>query len=225
MIEINLTLTVRSPLNIGSGAQQGTLAQRGMLKERDGWPFVPATLLKGRLRHYVEQVASTLSNDVVRNPHDLTIINSNDPVSVLFRTPWQQSLLIFEDLSLTGPPALLQWRQEANRSNRLPPRSMQRTSVSINRQRGVAADQRLFNTELLLPGTPMAFGGTICGQLELWQAGLIVAGLRLIPAYGRSKSGGLGWVSVETKVCNGSEEWTDAMMLAALKEVFREKTV
>ncbi|MCA9955515.1 MAG: hypothetical protein KC434_12385 [Anaerolineales bacterium] len=224
MIEIKLTLTLRSPLNIGSGAQQGTLAQRGMLKERDGWPYVPATLLKGRLRHYVEQVASTLPHNTVRNPHDLTIINmdEHDPVSALFGTPWQQSLLMFEDLPLTGPPALMQWRQD---KNRLPPRSTQRTSVSLNRRRRVAADQRLFNTELLLPGTPMMFGGAIRGQIEPWQAGLLVAGLRLIPAYGRGKSGGLGWVAVETQVMNGTEEWSDATMLAALKEVPHEQPV
>ena len=105
-----------------------------MLKERDGWPFVPATLLKGRLRHYVEQVASTLPQMTVYNPHDLTIINADDLVSTLFGTPWQQSPLYFEDLPLTGPPALLRWRQD---NRRLPPRSTQRTSVSLNRRRRV----------------------------------------------------------------------------------------
>ena len=60
MITIDIALTLQSPLHIGSGAQQGTLAQRGMLKDANGWPYIPASTLKGRWRHATEQVAKGL---------------------------------------------------------------------------------------------------------------------------------------------------------------------
>ncbi len=212
MIKIDVTITLRTPMNIGSGAQQGTLAQRGMLKERDGWPYIPATLLKGRLRHYAEQVASTLPNTTVRNPHDLTNIEADDLVSQVFGTPWQQGRVFFEDCYLSGPPAILEWRRQMPN-----PRTMQRTGVSINRRRKVAADQRLYKTELLLPGVPLSFSGTIRGHLNRKQAALLVAGLNLVPAFGRGKSGGLGWIEVETHVQNGDEIWSDENLLTALQ--------
>ena len=48
-----------------------------------------------------------------------------------------------------------------------------------------------------------------------------MAGLRLITAYGRGKSGGLGWMVVETHVADGDEVWPDTMLLVALKEAHK----
>jgi CRISPR/Cas system CSM-associated protein Csm3 (group 7 of RAMP superfamily) len=123
-------------------------------------------------------------------------------------------LVVFEDFHLVGPPPLLEFRL----NNPKNPRTTERTGVSINRRRKVAADQRLYRTEVFWPGAALEFGGTLRGELSPGQAGLLVAGLKLIPALGGGKTGGLGWVSVATEVSAGGRVWTEADMLAAIKE-------
>lgn len=215
MTEILVTITTRTPLHIGAGAQQGTLAQRGLLKDQEGWPYIPATSLKGKLRHAVEQIASTMpSGGPVLDPHENRERRSGDIVSLLFGSPWRPGLVVFEDFHLVGPPALLEFRKGSPKS----PRTTERTGVSINRRRKVAADQRLYRTEVFWPGASLEFGGSLRGELSPAQAGLLVAGLRLIPALGGGKTGGLGWISVATEVSANRQVWTDVEMLAAVKE-------
>lgn len=214
MIEILVTITTRSPLYIGSGAQQGTLAQRGLLKDRDGWPYIPATSLKGKLRHSVEQIVSTMpAGGPILDPHENRVRLPTDIVSTLFGAPWIAGLVLFEDFYLVGPPPLLAFKKENPN-----PRTTERTGVSINRRRKVAADQRLYRTEVLWPGASLEFGGTLRGELTRSQAGFLVAGLKLIPALGGGKTGGLGWISVATEVKADGQIWTDAELLAAIKE-------
>jgi CRISPR/Cas system CSM-associated protein Csm3 (group 7 of RAMP superfamily) len=220
MTEILVTITAKTPLYIGAGAQQGTLAQRGLLKDRDGWPYIPATSLKGKLRHAVEQLVSALSKGgPIPDPHENRAlrppdIDPPDMVSVLFGAPWLPGLVVFEDFHLVGPPALLEFKKNAPKN----PRTTERTGVSINRRRKVAADQRLYRTEVFWPGAPLEFGGTLRGELSCSQAGLLVAGLRLVPALGGGKTGGLGWIAVDTEVRVDGQVWSDAEMLAAVKE-------
>lgn len=215
MTEILATITTRTPLHIGSGAQQGTLAQRGLLKDRDGWPYIPATSLKGKLRHAVEQIAATLpAGGRVLDPHENRMRRPADAVTLLFGAPWLPGLVIFENFYLVGPPALLEFKNKSP----VNPRTTERTGVSINRARRVAEDQRLYRTELFWPGASLVFGGTLRGALTQAQAGLLVAGLRLIPAMGGGKTGGLGWISTATEVRSDGQVWSDAALLSALKE-------
>lgn len=213
MVEIKVTLTFKTPLNIGSGAQQGTLAQRGMLKDRRGWPYVPASALKGRLRHAVEQVAQGLNlRPPVCKTHRKMCREELCPVCRLFGSPWAPAAVRVERLELSGPAALV-----AIKERRKNPRTTQRTGVAINRRRGVSEDALLYNTELLWPAAELQFTGRITGDVDRAQAALLVAGLRLLPAMGRGKSGGLGWLRAEATVRgDDEEEWTDAALRAAL---------
>lgn len=211
MVQIDVTLTLRSPLNIGSGAQQGTFAQRGMLKDRQGWPYIPASALKGRWRHAVEQVVSSLPGQTVcLTHHDMC---RQDPCMAcqLFGSPWTAGQVRFVDLALSGPTAVISLRQKSP-----PPKTEERTGIAVNRRRGVAQDNFLFNTELFMPGVPLEFSGRLTGNLSMAQAGVLIAGLRLIPSFGRSKSGGLGWVDAQAVVAANGETWTMAMLAAAL---------
>jgi CRISPR/Cas system CSM-associated protein Csm3 (group 7 of RAMP superfamily) len=185
-----------------------------MLKDSDGWPYIPASTLKGKLRHATEQVLSTiLSAESAIDPHENRVRKPIDAVSIIFGTPWQPGLAIFEDLKLVGPPPIMQLK-----ARRGWPRTTERTSVSVNRRRRVAADQRLFRTEVLLPGTQFQFGGRIRGDLTKGQAGLLAAGLRLIPAMGGGKSGGLGWVSTEFEITIMESHWSLTELLEAVRE-------
>lgn len=219
MIEITVTLQFKTPLNIGSGTQQGTLAQRAMLKTRDGWPYVPASAFKGRLRHAVEQVAQTLGlPQPIAITHRDRYQRQADIVAEIFGSPWLPGCLRFADLSLTGPPTVIALRETLKQEYR-PPRTTQRTGISLNRRRKVAEDNFLYSTELLWPGAILQFSGSLYGKITMKQAGLIVAGVKLLPALGRGKSGGLGWVTGSAVVSTSSgETWTETMLLTALKE-------
>lgn len=217
MVTINVTLTFQSPLNIGSGAQQGTLAQRGMLKDKRGWPYVPASAFKGRLRHAVEQVTQTLNitPPVCRTNQEMC---RHQPCVVcqLFGSPWQAGIIRLTDCELSGPPEIMALKDERSH-----PRSTERTGVTLNRARRVAEDRLLYSTELLFPGMNLAFDGRVSGDFTPAQTGLILAGLHLIPAWGRGKTGGLGWVvntaSVTPPANTSVADWQPEALLSALQ--------
>lgn len=211
MVIVTIHLTCRTPLNIGSGAQQGTLARRGMLKDRRGWPYVPAATFKGRLRHAVEQVAKTLTGTSACDTHQDMCRTAPCPVCQLFGSPWQVGALRFANLVLVGPPEAVAMQKKERY-----PRTTERMGVAINRQRHVAEDDLLYSTELFWPGIPLKFEGVVEGDINKAQAGLLVAGLHLLPAIGRGKTGGLGWLQVEATVKEGDTLWTPEILQLAL---------
>jgi len=220
MVTIDLTLTFQTPLNIGSGAQRGTLADRAMIKDDRGWPYVPTSALKGRLRHAVEQVAAGLEQRVCITHQNMCPDESGYvcPVCRIFGAPWIPGRLRFTRLTLSGPKELVRLLEDYQRQTRQPPRTSHRYGVALSRRRGVAEEALLYTTELFEPGTLLEFSGALSGDLAVAEAALVVAGLRLIPALGRGKSGGLGWMTAKTVVKADDTIWDEATLRAALRE-------
>ena len=220
MVTIDLTLTFQTPLNIGSGAQRGTLADRAMIKDDQGWPYVPASALKGRLRHAVEQVVAGLGQRVCITHQNMCPDESGYvcPVCRIFGAPWVPGRLRFAQLTLSGPEELVRLLEDRQRQTRQPPRTSHRYGVALSRRRGVAEEALLYTTELFEPGTPLEFSGTLSGDLTVAEAALVIAGLRLMPALGRGKSGGLGWMTAKTVVKADDAIWDEATLRAALTE-------
>jgi CRISPR-associated protein Csm3 len=220
MVTIDLTLTFQTPLNIGSGAQRGTLADRAMIKDDQGWPYVPASALKGRLRHAVEQVVAGLGQRVCITHQNMCPDESGYvcPVCRIFGAPWVPGRLRFARLTLSGPKELVRLLEDRQRQTRQPPRTSHRYGVALSRRRGVAEEALLYTTELFEPGTPLEFSGTLSGDLTVAEAALVIAGLRLMPALGRGKSGGLGWMTAKTVVKADDAIWDEATLRAALTE-------
>lgn len=217
MVEIEIEVICRTPVNIGSGAQQGTLAQRGMLKDAQGWPYIPASTIKGRLRHAVEQIAQSQGLFVCHTHQDMCRENFC-LVCQLFGSPWQRGSIQFVDLVLAGPAEVVAWKNGEDEARKgMRPHTSHRFGVALNRQRRVAEDALLYRTELLWPGLPLTFKGTLQAPLALKQVAYLVAGLHYLPALGRSKSSGLGWVMVQVKVRDGQREWNKAELLEFLK--------
>ena len=232
MTRIDVTLTFQTPLNIGSGAQRGTLADRAMIKDHDGWPYVPASAFKGCLRHAVEQIAAGLGVPVCVTHQDMCPRKDQShkdkycAVCHIFGSPWLAGKLYFARLELRGPQSLMerkeQLRKERLRGGQQYPRTTHRYGVAISRRRGVAEDKLLYTTELLKPGVNLIFGGAMEGDLLPGEVALVLAGLRSLPALGRGKSGGLGWLQkVAWKLDGPGVEalQTPAGLRAALKEV------
>lgn len=214
MIEIDLTVTLRSPLNIGSGSRQATLAKQPLLKNRSGWPYIPASTIKGKTRHAAEQIAATLGATVCATHHQMC---RHTPCAVcrVFGAPWFPGTLQFNDLILSGPAYVVSLQEEPT-----PPRTETRMGVAINRRRRTAEEQHLFSTELLFPGVPLEFSGALRGAVARGEAALVVAAIQHLFAVGRAKSRGLGWLEVSTlTVRENGAVVAAADLRAALEEV------
>jgi CRISPR/Cas system CSM-associated protein Csm3 (group 7 of RAMP superfamily) len=213
-MEIDVKLVFETPVNIGSGAQVSTFADRAMIKDARGWPYIPASALKGRLRHAIEQLLAGLGQSVCRSPiPDAMCKTSPCPVCQLMGSPWIEGRLFFENLPLTGPQAIVEARKDPSH-----PGTETRTGVSLGRRRKVAAEGLLYTTELFRPGVKLEFSGKIRGRITLDQAALVVAGLRSIPALGGGKTGGLGWCQVEVVVRRRGEDGWEPVGDAVLRE-------
>ena len=214
MIEIDVTLHFTTPPAVGSGAQVGTLAQRSFIKDREGWAYIPATALKGKVRHAVEQVARGTGRTVCETHHKMCREHPC-PACRIFGSPWIPGAVRFANLTLSGPAELLQQRKEKTARPLYP----YRYGVALNRRRKVAEDNLLYTTELFQPGVPVAFSGTLDGAIDLESAAWLAAGLQLMANLGQGKSTGLGWCRAEVTVRQDDAEITPAQLRAALQEV------
>jgi CRISPR/Cas system CSM-associated protein Csm3 (group 7 of RAMP superfamily) len=210
MIEIDVTLTFTTPPNVGSGAQEGTWADRALIKDRDGWPFIPATTFKGCLRHAVERAARGAGRQVCATHRKMCRDPQQPcPACRIFGSPWIPGRLCFVDLTLQEPDA-------AYRAVHRHPRIEARYGVAINRRRGVASDALLYTTEVFRAGKPLVFQGTLAGAIELADAAWLVAGLGLLTTLGRARSTGLGWLRGEAAVRAGGQPVDAAALRSAL---------
>ena len=201
LLPMKLALKVRfdTPINIG-GHGAPVFVDRPFRRDRDGWPFIPASSLRGRLRHECSRVLQSLGQPAcnhVRADDLCREAGSACAICALFGAPWLRSRLRPEDLHLVRPPGL---REEA-------PSSRVRYNVSLSRSRRVAEEARLFTTELFLPGILLEFTGEWQAHLTLKDLALIEAGFGAMTALGRGKTGGLGWcqIMLETEVKDAAQ--------------------
>lgn len=213
-IEIDVTITLETPLSIGAGGSSGTLADKSIV--RDGWgrPVIPGSQLKGRTRHMAEALASTLGLTVA----DYKIESANCVIQAIFGAPGhRRSKLFFYDLPLVEPVKTAEYPGKNDTSGMR--QGLQRPSVSINRRRGVAEDARLLVQETTVSGitfhNPAAIVGTFAQKQEL---ALVVAALQMTTRWGGAKSRGLGWSAVQVNVQKPAD-FDEQRFAAALREL------
>lgn len=205
-VRIQVTLRMTNAFNIGTGALAGSPADKPLLRERRGFPYIPGSTLKGRLRHACEALARTLGEKVCDSPVAEWMCPDNAEVGIgqlcpacrLFGAPWHASPLRFSDLTLISP---VKSGGEAKRV-----RTDLRHGVSLSRQRRVAEEDLLYTTEIFLPGGQVAFAGWITGDIPEQDLPLLLGGLASLYALGGRKTGGLGWMTVEAKLFTDSAE-------------------
>jgi CRISPR/Cas system CSM-associated protein Csm3 (group 7 of RAMP superfamily) len=189
-VEIVIRVTMDAPLHISAETKINTEADRALLKQRHGLPYIPATSLKGRLRAELESLLGHFDRAAPRSEgmqHPLTEQFDVDILTELFGSPWMESRLYFSDLHLT--------REFQDRKI---PTTQTRMGVGINPRRGVAQDQHLYSTELFLPGISLTFEGDVLVETSsVEHVALIIAGLKLVERIGSGRSRGLGWCKIE----------------------------
>ena len=200
-----ITAVIDSALCVGAGGSSGSLADKPIVRNSEGNLLIPASQIKGRLRHECEKIARGLHWAVCDSPNPQTMCpqragltaNFDRPeyqitnyegkhclICQIFGNPVLPSRILFDDLICTEDP------------ENLP--EILRPGVTINRRRRVAEEQKLYFLETSPANAQLKFTGHIhlCGAPD-YTGALILAAMRHIHALGGSKSAGLGWLHWE----------------------------
>ena len=198
-----ITATIDTALCIGDSGASETGADKSTVKTSDGKLYIPASTLKGIWRHACEAIARSHPHFVCNSPRaenmcprpkeelkkENTEAMQNDHCIIcqIFGSPTLESRIFISDLKLDND---LGTETTAIRSG-----------VTINRNRRVAEDQRLYFTETSRPNAGFEFFGdvTISSEITDKQVKLLYAGLNYIHAIGSGKTRGLGWLSIGYK--------------------------
>jgi CRISPR/Cas system CSM-associated protein Csm3 (group 7 of RAMP superfamily) len=206
-----VTAVIDTALCVGAGGSSGTLADKPIIKDVEGSLLIPASQLKGRLRHECEKIARGLHWAICQSPspqkmcpqrvgltgnflgdeYKLTGYEEQHHCLIcqIFGNPALPSRVLFDDLICTEDP------------DNLP--EVMRPGVAISRRRRTAEDQKLYFLETSPANAQLRFEGYIHIQPSLtanrpdYAKALIWAGLQHIHALGGSKSAGLGWLDWE----------------------------
>ncbi|MBD2690912.1 RAMP superfamily CRISPR-associated protein [Anabaena catenula] len=201
-----ITAIIDTALCIGAGGSSGSLADKPIVRNAERNLLIPASQLKGRLRHECEKIARGLKWDICCSPNPQSMcpqragldgnfareeyqISEDDKnhhclVCQIFGNPVLPSRIMFDDLIC-----------EEDAEN-LP--EIIRPGVTINRRRRTAEESKLYFLETSPANTKLRFTGNIyLSNVPNYASPLILAGLRHINALGGSKSAGLGWLTWE----------------------------
>ena len=203
-----ITAKIDTALCVGAGGSSGSLADKAIVRNSEGNLVIPASQVKGRLRHECEKIARGLGWSISEspNPQRMVIYRDNAPdgfrrseyevpgyeetyhclISQIFGDPVLPSRVIFDDLICTEDPENLS--------------EVLRPGVTINRRRKIAEEKKLYFLETSPANAKLEFTGEIhlLGNSPTYAEALILAGLHHIHALGGSKSAGLGWLNWTT---------------------------
>lgn len=206
---VAITAIIDSALCVGAGGASGTLADKPIVRNAQKQLLIPASQLKGRLRHECEKLARGLKwpicespspqkmcpqrvgvpGDFQRSEYDVSDRNQQNQaryhclICQIFGNPVLPAAVLFDDLICQVTP------------DELP--EVLRPGVTINRRRHTAEDQKLYFLETSPPNLQLPFVGAIhfSSTCPAYAKALILSGLQHIHALGGSKSAGLGWLS------------------------------
>ncbi|MBE9010461.1 CRISPR-associated protein Csm3 [Pseudanabaenaceae cyanobacterium LEGE 13415] len=200
---LRLTAVIDTALCVGAGGSTGSLADKPIIRNAQNQLVIPASQLKGRLRHECEKLARALRWAVCESPNPNTMCSQhinllgrfdhdgyqarvNDShhclICQIFGNPSLRSQVQFDDLICSNDPESLS--------------EVLRPGVTISRSRRTAEEQKLYFLETSPANAELAFVGQIHFQADCkpWMKALLLSGLHHIHALGGSKSAGLGWL-------------------------------
>jgi len=189
-MRLKIEVQTISPLHIGGEVRQNTDADRPLLKQQDGYPYIPATSIKGRLRHEAESFLRAMGYPVCNAPIAEQMCQpENAPVCSIcqiFGSPWYEAGVYFSDLII----------QTSGLDIGSTSSTTLRMGNQLNRRRRVVEEKHLFSTELYAPGMLWRFAGEIDFNRPEYDLALLVMAARGVNMMGGSRSRGLGWCMV-----------------------------
>jgi CRISPR/Cas system CSM-associated protein Csm3 (group 7 of RAMP superfamily) len=222
---IKLTAIIDTALCVGAGGSDGSLADKPIIRNAQGKLLIPASQLKGRLRHECEKLARGLGWEIFESPKAETLCPKEEQVSSQFRTRYQidgyrgyHCLIsqIFGNPILPSRIVVDDLICDIERED-LP--EVIRPGVTINRSRLTAEENKLFFLETSPANNQLEFTGELhlLPNCPLYAKALILAGLRHIHALGGSKSVGLGWLRWKKLETLPEDDVTWTMLLPEAK--------
>lgn len=184
-ISIAYTLTFKTPFHCGTGLRVG-LIDRTVVRDHDGYLYIPGSTMKGVLREQCERLACFFAVDAddkkslqsLTNPHDsrMALLGRGHPLPMVTRIFGSQSVagqLFFDDARQTEQqkrPYERGRRGESKEEAAQRKRAYQglqtdiATQVRIDRPSRTAVGGALYTSEFGMRG--QTFAGTISGWLE-----------------------------------------------------------
>lgn len=196
-IRIKLQAKLQSALHIAGPGRAVALVDRPIELDTAGYPLIPASSIRGRLRAHLERLLKAWQLPVCTPPLTVQMCphlwnrSSNPPpeggyclACRLFGSTWYEAALVSDDLRLIetqrGDPGILR---------------IERRSLGIGRRLGTAQSEHLFATETTtshLGREPLCFEGSMTGLVTPQEAGWVLAAVPTITHAGGSKARGLG---------------------------------
>lgn len=223
---ISLTAIIDTALCVGAGGSSGSLADKPILKNSEGRLVIPASQIKGRLRHECEKLARGLGWPICGSPVAERMCPQRARLSDLEANRFrlgsyqlqtrpgqthgenQHHCLICQLFGNPSLPARLQFSDLVCTEPEDSIPEVLRPGVSINRRRRTAEEQKLYFLETSPANIQLRFEGDLQLQ-QSWtptdetptpfEKALVVTGLKHIYALGGGKSSGLGWLHWELK--------------------------
>jgi CRISPR/Cas system CSM-associated protein Csm3 (group 7 of RAMP superfamily) len=226
VITLPLTAVIDTALCVGAGGSDGSLADKPIVRNAKGQLLIPASQLKGRLRHECEKLARGLGWQIFESPAAEALCPREDQVLEQFRDSYQipgyRGYHCFVSKIFGNPilPSRIVVDDLICNLEREDLPEVLRPGVTINRSRRTAEDQKLFFLETSPANAKLEFTGAIrlLSDCPTYAKTIILAGLRHIHALGGSKSAGLGWLTWKEleKLSQEDSAWKELLPEAKL---------
>lgn len=195
-----LVVEVDGPLALNTGFRRG-LVHCTVERDAEGFAYIPASSLKGRVRRACEQVARQAGLRVCRAPRPGRMCSAHKQACLVcrvFGAPGQGSGLRWRDARLSAEYREVFGADAVTREAQF----YARTQVQLSRALGTAAPAHLFTSEFTIED--LCFESAITGWLDItpiagdnttggYELLLLLAGLRLVNTLGSGSSRGSGY--------------------------------
>ncbi|AEB10605.1 RAMP superfamily CRISPR-associated protein [Desulfobacca acetoxidans] len=200
--ERHLQITFSTPFRVGSGLGRGLGVDHTAVRDADGLPYIPGSMLKGRLRSMCKRLALSLPGDfgkVCQTATDTESCKSPHPCVIcrLFGSRFWPGALRFGDGRLDDTKRTELLLRQCLYPGGIDPKVAQaRTQVRLNRRRGVAEAKLLFCGETISPEYSFTATVFLVKPLDKQAEQLFTWGVQLLTHLGANKSRGLGRCSL-----------------------------
>jgi len=202
ILERHLHITFSTPFRVGSGLGRGLGVDHTAVRDADDLPYIPGSMLKGRLRSICKRLALSLTADfgedvcqTAAQPAACQPQGEDKPCIIcqLFGSRFWPGALRFGDGRLSADQRLaFQLRQPLFPGGLDPELSQDRTQVRLNRRRGVAEGKLLFTGETISRECSFSATIAIISDLDSRAEILLEYGVKMLTHLGAQKSRGLG---------------------------------
>jgi len=226
---LKLKIQPETAFFIGGPGRTLPLVDRSIEVDELGFPYIPGSSFRGRVRVHLERLLKTMGEPVCTPPRPESMCPHNREVVLrghavcrvcrIFGNAWIPSSVVFSNFKLVEFPNLV---GSSGKSLWLRP------GVSIDRHLGTAEEQKLFTLECVpfQPGNkPLVFQGVIEGWLSKEDLGWLIAAIRLVSHLGGHKARGLGRIMITLEDLKLWDEqrktWSSSSWQTILEEVLQ----